>query len=93
MVDPQQQPTSAELDAFSQRVREAGKRLRSRSTPDDKKQIVTALGDEDGDLIALLEGNEIETAHFSMATDIAVLAVTACVFLMLGARAFAKIQI
>ena len=35
----------------------------------------------------------VEAAHFSMTTDIAVLAVTACVFLLLGARAFAKIQI
>jgi ABC-2 type transport system permease protein len=40
-----------------------------------------------------LRGAFIEAAHFSLTTDIAVLAVTACVFLLLGARAFAKIQI
>jgi ABC-2 type transport system permease protein len=40
-----------------------------------------------------LRGAFIETAHFSVATDIAVLFGTACLFLVLGARAFAKIQI
>jgi len=40
-----------------------------------------------------LRGAFIEAAHFSLATDVAVLAVAACVFLLLGARAFAKIQI
>jgi ABC-2 type transport system permease protein len=40
-----------------------------------------------------LRGAFIQAAHFSVATDVAVLAVTACVFLLLGARAFAKIQI
>ena len=69
MVDPQQQPTSAELDAFSQRVREAGKRLRSRRTPDDKKQIVTALGDEDGDLIALLEELRVADEELRVQND------------------------
>jgi ABC-2 type transport system permease protein len=39
-----------------------------------------------------LRGAFIQTAHFSMATDIAVLFGTACLFLVLGARAFAKIQ-
>ena len=69
MVDPQQQPTSAELDAFSQRVREAGKRLRSRRTPDDKKQIVTARGDEDGDLIALLEELRVADEELRVQND------------------------
>jgi ABC-2 type transport system permease protein len=40
-----------------------------------------------------LRGAFIEAAHFSLATDIAVLVVTACVFLTLGARAFSRIQI
>ena len=40
-----------------------------------------------------LRGACIESAHFSMATDLAVLAVTACVFLLLGARGFAEMQI
>jgi ABC-2 type transport system permease protein len=40
-----------------------------------------------------LRGAFIEAAQFSVATDVAVLAVTACVCLVLGARAFAKIQI
>jgi ABC-2 type transport system permease protein len=40
-----------------------------------------------------LRGAFIEAAHFSLATDIAVLAVTGSVFMLLGARAFAKIQI
>src|SRR6266480_551792 len=69
MVDPQQQPTSAELDAFSQRVREASKRLRSRRTPDDKKQIVTALGDEDGDLLALVEELRVADEELRVQND------------------------
>ncbi|NUR54547.1 MAG: ABC transporter permease [Acidobacteria bacterium] len=40
-----------------------------------------------------LRGAFIQAAHFSVATDVLVLAVTACVFLLLGARAFANIQI
>jgi ABC-2 type transport system permease protein len=40
-----------------------------------------------------LRGAFIEGAHFSVTTDIAVLVVTATVFLTLGARAFSKIQI
>ena len=40
-----------------------------------------------------LRGAFIQAAHFSLATDVLVLAVTACVFLALGARAFARIQI
>jgi ABC-2 type transport system permease protein len=40
-----------------------------------------------------LRGAFTEAAHFSLATDIAVLAVTGSVFMLLGARAFAKIQI
>jgi len=40
-----------------------------------------------------LRGAFINTAHFSVATDVAVLSGVAVVFLALGARAFSKIQI
>ncbi|MFL5595503.1 MAG: ATP-binding protein [Gemmatimonadaceae bacterium] len=56
MVDPLQQPTTAELDAFSQRVRDASKRVKARRTPDDKRQTSTTTAPDDGtDLVALLE--------------------------------------
>jgi ABC-2 type transport system permease protein len=40
-----------------------------------------------------LRGAFIGVSHFSVATDAAVLLVTACVFMLLGARAFSRIQI
>ncbi|MFL5563583.1 MAG: ATP-binding protein [Gemmatimonadaceae bacterium] len=55
MMDPRQQPTAAELNAFSQRVRNASKRVKARRIADDKRQIAPAAPEDDTDLVALLE--------------------------------------
>src|SRR5215208_4467816 len=50
MTDPSQQPTAADLRAFSQKVRDASSRLRARRTRDDEKQAVHARPFEEPDL-------------------------------------------
>jgi ABC-2 type transport system permease protein len=40
-----------------------------------------------------LRGALVQAAHFGIATDIGVMTIIACVFMMIGARAFSKIQI
>jgi ABC-2 type transport system permease protein len=40
-----------------------------------------------------LRGALVQAAYFGLATDIGIMAIIAAVFLMIGARAFARIQI